>query len=1258
VFPANEKLPRTPKLRDYENYETTRFFNFQVLGLPNQITFKFTPSQSMGIVENGSFQILAPVGFVVKKRCPGFSSVTLPASTICRGSDRNYAALEFPDADPLSAGQQYAFTLNYENPSANFADASDNQWRFASVKPEGIELDTAVYAGFFMYPSDFAGFVVHPEKRLAGVTRVTVRFTPRTLMEGFVSVTAPLGVKWASPTVTNADLALDFSTDPEKTRATKLVVREPPLVKWGMTSDNTADNQLEMEILAKAAADFEYGFVANIVVPSKTPVPNRWWARLYTPPDIFKASAGTAGFRTKALMNPAVIPYNYVKEAWQNPTTIRFETTTAVKSEITPMGTVTVQAEFLLTAPEGFTFICPFRYPTKQTVPEGFLFLPDDAECHINHHDESERNKLHILLGNKGLLADTQYTFEVDLVNAATVNPTTNFYKMDTIVAGETVETAVLAGFLLAERMENTRYQPVGDYGGEDRRVGAYGNHVAFIMGTTSDLPKGTRMRIKAPYGFAFAPDCKPDIFHSVFAMGLNTQLFPPVFMCESMSKTGPELAYIADVWMGARMLKGEYAFVVKVQNPETQPFNNFWSLELFDPTLDTTGAAMAESWIEGFRLQEVLGAELHAHNPANAFPGEAAPNPVDVKFTLTSRLPPCALDPKNPTQCATTTLDEDGEAQAIDVNSLSRGVLLLVPPSGFFFPSVCRNFRFDAGLEGYSSLPENTQCTGGQTPELVSAYYRTGYPPFHDRYGSSDYLIGEDVVYEAFEETVPETIRFGPEKVIGLRVRNVTARGVAEDSRVRVGYTVSRVVRYPELQGEEKDRDYLDTLRALINDTALEKAGGVIANIDPRAITECLRTIQKEEPEITLEIFFRGPALVLTLPENTNLDPGRWDEELQRFEPRYAFRVLVENPAETFFDVDDLKRRWTIETRNGKVERVPGVALHMNQYRLQLPHSLENRLDVNYRVPSFAVYQRIRFFDLQSLNSIGLAETKLKFSVNINYDLAPQQVIAFHAPSTVKYLFKDEVQDSAFSPNEKLEVYYEELVEVSDAEGGDGARAAGVSHLTWRAVSKDRVKRVVEQYQGSTVLANGQRIGRRNSENRALQQLSGGSSGVSSVPDDDVIPFLPPTLRKWRRCLRMVETTVYREMDARFGESLIKDATTLPEHLECRVYPDAIRVVNTTPVRGGRPMNSGPTYEFLVEDVVNPNNTPALNLWRVVAETEVEGGQETWAQSGFPIYPELTHASVTSTNPARGLYTEFSVFLGDLGTSVTCREY
>jgi hypothetical protein len=60
------------------------------------------------------------------------------------------------------------------------------------------------------------------------------------------------------------------------------------------------------------------------------------------------------------------------------------------------------------------------------------------------------------------------------------------------------------------------------------------------------------------------------------------------------------------------------------------------------------------------------------------------------------------------------------------------------------------------------------------------------------------------------------------------------------------------------------------------------------------------------DDTQDSVAIILRAPALVITLPPNTHLDPGI----------PYSFRVLVENPSITFADINERNRWWRIETR------------------------------------------------------------------------------------------------------------------------------------------------------------------------------------------------------------------------------------------------------------------------------------------------------------------------------------------------------
>ena len=77
------------------------------------------------------------------------------------------------------------------------------------------------------------------------------------------------------------------------------------------------------------------------------------------------------------------------------------------------------------------------------------------------------------------------------------------------------------------------------------------------------------------------------------------------------------------------------------------------------------------------------LSAPPRRYNPAKAIPGEAAPNPIDIWFTLTTEL--------------------------------HGGGIRIVAPKGFHFPQVCRYFSLDimrADHPEVEPLPAGSVCS------------------------------------------------------------------------------------------------------------------------------------------------------------------------------------------------------------------------------------------------------------------------------------------------------------------------------------------------------------------------------------------------------------------------------------------------------------------------------------------------------------------------------------------------------------------
>ncbi|CAD7933065.1 unnamed protein product [Amoebophrya sp. A25] len=947
----------------------------QVLGNVNSITFKFRPSRDVTIAGNATFAITAPEGFKISKRCSGFQRGTLPADAVCKGTDDVYAELRFPGQSAIKANVLYEFMLDVINPETNLVN-SPNVWRFDTVRPDGIVSDTTNYPGFFLYPSEFASFTVLPKSRLAGSTQLDVRFVSKVPIStsSYIRIMAPIGIKWRR-------VNSGFSTESAIT-GTNSMTTEGAVIGSSSALDTTLDNMLLLRLTQNLFAEFEYGIAHNILVPELTPIPNRYWIDTYvetgdpTAGDFeYIASLGAPGFRTRALFNAKVTPYNNVELAWNNPTSIEFETTTAVSSVLSDQGTVMVQSELFVEAPPGFTFICPTEgwNPPTQVIPDGYSRIPSDAECFINHQVAEERRIVHMHFRTQGLEMNTRYIFEVEIVNAGSVNPTTNKFILETRLDGQKIEGVTIDGYDLAKPMSNTRHAPAGFLEtGEDRTVDSYSNHIAFIMGVTQPMGASSVLQVGGPAGFLFSPKCLGDVGWAQKFASAETLVFPEVMDCSSLAATTGEGNKVR-ITLKDPLLVGSYPFFLKVQNPNfaIPPEKNYWTLQLFEPGSNV--ATMAEAWVIGFDIQVVKEVEVYPYNPGNGIPGEAAPNPLDVRFKLTTRLP---------------SLTEE-----------SKGALILVvPPVGFHFPSVCRNFMTAPGVSPYMELPSTTICNPSDLlkPELVKLYYRLGHPNFQAEFGASETTISDDIRWSVFYRDTQ----------LMFRVRSVPFDGPGYHRLVRPGYELEAMVCYPE--GVEptpiqtncltEGRNLVALVRASCDTIEGQVALGTsqadvdafLANFaDPEVglnvISDCISNVLKlqfDEPIVPVEMYLSGPALILQLGENTHLKP----------EQLYAFRVMVENPMETFDNVQDLSRWWTVETR-----KMPSPTTNKRS-------QIRDRLDLNYEVYSFAVYPRISLFQLQTLNYIGQSETDIKISFDITSELSPGQDITITAPDEFQF--------------------------------------------------------------------------------------------------------------------------------------------------------------------------------------------------------------------------------------------------------------
>jgi hypothetical protein len=324
----------------------------------------------------------------------------------------------------------------------------------------------------------------------------------------------------------------------------------------------------------------------------------------------------------------------------------------------------------MVVAPPQFTFICPLS-KLKSLPPNAKEFPP--ANCIIDHSNDAEKNKLHLYIAT-GLEADTRYAFLIDVVNGPYVNPTTNYFTLTTLDNSVPVETATVPGFSLAEPMMNTRYVSTEF---EDRRVDWHSNQVTFILGTTQDMPPGSMLEFRAPEQFTFPERCEVGVADYVEVSSRGE--FPEDAQCYGYER-------VAQVKLDTEFRLGIYGLYVVVQNPTFTPLQTNWGIYVYNPSGE---AVMAEAWIQGFPIQEILDPHIEPYNPAKAIPGEAAPNPIDIWFSITTEL--------------------------------SGGSIQVQAPPGFHFPQVCRYFFLSVDRDDVDNvlpLPTGTECSadGKQT--------------------------------------------------------------------------------------------------------------------------------------------------------------------------------------------------------------------------------------------------------------------------------------------------------------------------------------------------------------------------------------------------------------------------------------------------------------------------------------------------------------------------------------------------------------
>lgn len=682
----------------------------QLLGGENTIRIEFTPSQNIGTFTDTRLEVEAPPDFYIRKRCnvEGYTPITTPTAT-CVGSDSNTFKLVFHGLAAIRGGESYLFEITLMNPPSNI-DEDQNYWYFWTVRPDGVIKDTARAEGFRLYPETFASWKVIPQSRRAGVQDIIVRFIAKDIIpfDDYIRMRAPVGVDWY-------DTDLRFQTSRDYTGAQHDFVARDPTVY------HDAKNEMFFQTSSVCEANYEYGVFARIVVPGATPVPNRWWIEHYRQTGfqapnnwLYIASSGADGFKTQALVNVAVTPFNVVKAAWENPTLVQFEATLAVHNTTvqTPLGIVDEPAVVRLIAPPtSFTYICPLE--DTVFMPPFYNPLPDDVTCFVDHPDEGNnnaRNEL-VLSFPRGIEADVKYAFTIYVVNGPYVDPITNFFTVQTELESVVQEDATVPGYWLATRMDDTKYcgpgcANVATY--EDRKVEATNNIVTFIIGTAWEDLTGysgdTYLDVRAPhdgaYGFYINYDCTNDVGEATWIPDPKMPL-PSLGLCMNKINEDPTKTYEARIAVTGTWGLGNHGFWIRVRNPMFTPNEelNFWGITILDRE---DIPLMSEAWIWSFPIMEILEPMLFFYNAGKSVPGQASQNVIDVSFKLTTALPP-----------------EDSMLQ-------DHSKIVLTGPSGFMFPYVCRYPLFSPDTDKPDKYPlwGGTTCEGsglGADPPKVT---------------------------------------------------------------------------------------------------------------------------------------------------------------------------------------------------------------------------------------------------------------------------------------------------------------------------------------------------------------------------------------------------------------------------------------------------------------------------------------------------------------------------------------------------------
>ena len=194
---------------------------------------------------------------MITRSCTGFSPTLVPACT-CDGTNSNRSQLLFHGANAIQQEATYSVSLEVQNPMVPPEDA-ENEWRFETIRADGVIRDTDRYLQLFLYPEEFISFDVVPAARFAGVQFVTTLSTSKTTIpfDDYIRFRAPEGVAWHAKD-------RGFSSANADTNATTFLVQY-------VGANPGSTNELILKLSPNIFADSEYGARTRCLFPGARP---------------------------------------------------------------------------------------------------------------------------------------------------------------------------------------------------------------------------------------------------------------------------------------------------------------------------------------------------------------------------------------------------------------------------------------------------------------------------------------------------------------------------------------------------------------------------------------------------------------------------------------------------------------------------------------------------------------------------------------------------------------------------------------------------------------------------------------------------------------------------------------------------------------------------------------------------------------------------------------------------------------------------